>query len=138
MHKYCDIFLASGHTDVMALLLAMSDKSRTIAERKEIWRIWRTMYYSYDDIIAFFSDSLFPQDGKTYFDVIVNTPDHTNFWELAMSLDTSGLDPKAYYLFWILCYGHNQYTQLAHEAFDYDPDTIHSVFPDIEEIVFQD
>jgi hypothetical protein len=67
------------------------------------------------------------------------TKDYNNFYELAMSLDMANLDPRAYYLYWILKYSPNRpvATTLSKEAFEYDPDTILSIFPDVKEIVFQ-
>ena len=129
-------------TDISELLCALVDPSHTIEERKELWREWQCHYYNCDDLTTFFDGVLFNrEDGVDYSEVMCKTQEYKNFYELAMSLDMANLDPRAYYLYWIMKYNKNQRptaTNLAREAFEYDPETILSIFPDIKEIVFQD
>lgn len=129
-------------TDISELLCALVDPSHTIEERKELWREWQCYYYNCDDLMTFFDGVLFNrEDGVDYSEVMCKTQEYKNFYELAMSLDMANLDPRAYYLYWIMKYNKNQRptaTNLAREAFEYDPETILSIFPDVKEIVFQD
>ena len=129
-------------TDISELLCALVDPSHTIEERKELWREWQCHYYNCDDLMTFFDGVLFNrEDGVDYSEVMCKTQEYKNFYELAMSLDMANLDPRAYYLYWILKYSPTMRpvaTNLSKEAFEYDPETILSIFPDIKEIVFQD
>ena len=128
-------------TDISELLCALVDPSHTIEERKELWREWQYHYYNCDDLTTFFDGVLFNrEDGVDYSEVMCKTQEYKNFYELAMSLDMANLDPRAYYLYWILKYSPLRTTavNLLREAFEYDQETILSIFPDIKEIVFQD
>lgn len=124
-------------TNVMELLVALVDPNNSIEEKREVWNKWRYSYYNPDDLMAFFSDSLFADGGLDFLHVVCNN-DYKNFYEMACSLDLAGFDPRAYYLFWILGYGHKEKTELAKEAFEYDPETILAIFPDVQEVVFDD
>ena len=125
------------HTNVMELLLALVDPQNSIEDKRRVWKVWRDWKYSPDELHEFFSDSLFADGGFQFLDIVCNT-DHSNFYEMAMSLDLANFDPRAYYLYWILGYGHGEKTQLVKDAFDYDPDTILSIFPYFKEIVLED
>ncbi len=125
------------HTDIMEMLLALVDPSNSIEEKREVWNKWRYSYYNPDDLMGFFSDSLFADGGFDFLNIVCNN-DYKNFYEMAINLDLANFDPKAYYLFWILGYGHKEKTQLVKEAFEYDPETILAIFPDIQEVVFDD
>lgn len=139
MIDYNTIFHGSsmlGSTDITELLMALVSPDNSIDEKRKVWDMWQHSYYNPDDVISFFGDSLFNEtDSTTYLKVICGTEDYHNFYELAMSLDVANIDPRAYYLFWILNYGHKAYTQIVKDALDYDPDTIHTIFPQIEEVL---
>ena len=138
MIDYNKIFDQNTHTtDVEELLLALFDRNNTIADKRKVWKRWRDEYFSDDVLIEFFSDTLFAPDRTNYLDAFLQG-DYKNFYELACSLDLSGIDPKAYYIYWILCYGHKYHTDLLKEALEYDPDTILSIFPDINEVILGD
>ena len=131
----------SGHgysmkTNIMELMVALIDPSNSIQEKREIWNEWEHNYYNFYDLHEFFEDSLFFKDGVNLLDVFVREKNYKNFYELAISLDMANIDQKAYYMFLILNYGHKFYTQIVKDAFEYDPDTILSIFPDINEVVF--
>ena len=124
-------------TNIMELLMALVDSSNSIADKRNLWNKWQTEYYSTDDVMSFFSDSLFSDGGLRFFDIICHT-DYKNFYEMACSLDLAGFDPKAYYLYWILGYGHKEKTQLVKDALEYDPDVIKGMFPDIEQVIMNE
>ena len=125
------------HTDIMELLVALVDPQNSIEDKRRVWKVWRDWKYNPDELHEFFSDSLFSDGGFQFLDIVCSN-DYKNFYEMAMSLDLANYDPKAYYLYWILGYGHKEKTQLVKDAFEYDPDTIRSIFPDIEQVVFAD
>ena len=138
MIDYNKIFDKNTHTtNVGELLLALFDRNNTIADKRKVWKRWRDEYFSDDVLIEFFSDTLFAPDRTNYLDAFLQG-DYKNFYELACSLDLSGIDPKAYYIYWILCYGPKHHTDLLKEALEYDPDTILSIFPDINEVILGD
>lgn len=124
-------------TNILELLVALVDPSNSIEDRRRLWDEWQYCHYSPDQLMEFFSDSLFDDGGYRFLDIVCSN-DYRNFYEMAMSLDLANFDPKAYYLYWILGYGHDEKTQLVKDAFDYDPDTILSIFPDIREILFDE
>lgn len=124
-------------TDIMALLMVLVDPNIPLTEKKIVWNKWRYQNYSNDELMEFFSDSLFEDGGFRFLDIVCSN-DYRNFYEMAMSLDMANFDPKAYYLYWILGYGHGEKTQLVKDAFKYDPDTILSLIPDFKEIVLED
>ena len=137
MIDYNKIFDQNTHTtDVEELLLALFDRNNTIADKRKVWKRWRDEYFSNDALIEFFSNSLFADDESNYLDAILKC-EYKNFYELACTLDCAGIDPKAYYIYWILCYGHKYHTDLLKEALEYDPDTILSIFPDINEVILE-
>ena len=126
-------------TVISELLCALVDPSHTIEERKELWREWQCHYYNCDDLTTFFDGVLFNrEDGVDYSEVMCKTQEYKNFYELACTLDLAGIDPRAYYVYWILCYGHKFATGYLKEALEYDPDTIKGMFPDIEQVLFVD
>ena len=125
------------HTNIMELLMALVDPRNSIEDKRRVWKVWKEWKYNPDELHEFFSDSLFEDGGFQFLDIVCHT-DYKNFYEMAMSLDMANFDPRAYYLYWILGYGHKEKTQLVKEAFEYDPDTIRSIFPDIEQVVFAD
>lgn len=142
----CDkIFDRNAHTtDLGELLMALFDHRNTTAEKSKVWKHWRDEYFSKDALIEFFSDTLFADGKSNYLDAILKC-EYKNFYELAYTLDCSGVDPKAYYVYWILCYGHklesvphkeSVESVLLREALEYDPETIKGMFPDIEEVLF--
>lgn len=138
MIDYNKIFDKNTHTtDVGELLLVLFDRNNTLADKRKVWKRWRDEYFSDDVLIEFFSDTLFAPDRTNYLDAFLQG-DYKNFYELACSLDLSGIDPKAYYIYWILCYGHKHHTDLLKEALEYDPDTIKGMFPDIEQVIMND
>ena len=138
MIDYNRIFDRNAHTtNVEELLLTLFDRNNTTSDKRKVWKRWRDEYFSNDALIEFFSDSLFAQDKSNYFDAILKC-EYKNFYELACTLDCSGIDPKAYYIYWILCYGHKFETGYLKEALEYDPDTIKGMFPDIEQVLFVD
>ena len=107
------IFTGSS-TNIMELLVALADPANSIEEKRLIWNKWET----------------------NYLDVMLGT-NYKDFYELMMSLDLAAIDPKAYYLFWILGYGHNGYTKLVEDAFEYDPETILAIFPCFKEVILE-
>lgn len=128
-------------TDIEELLLALIDPKNTIEDKREVWRQWQNHYYNMDDIVGFFDGSLFNRDGgQDYTEIMCKSSDWHSFYELAMSLDMANIDPKAYYLYWILRYNEDMRpwdSAILKEAFEYDPETILSIFPNIKEILFQ-
>lgn len=131
------IFAGSGiahTTDIMELLMALVDPNNSIEDKRKVFHIWQEYPYRMDELHEFFSDSLF-KDNE-YLNAICATADYKNFYEMAMTLDMAGIDPRAYYLYWILSYGRPTESQLIKDAFDYDPDTILSIFPNIQELLF--
>lgn len=124
-------------TDIMALLMVLVDPNIPLTEKKIVWNKWRYQNYNNDELMEFFSDSLFEDGGFRFLDIVCSN-DYRNFYEMAMSLDMANFDPKAYYLYWILGYGHGEKTQLVKDAFEYDPDVIKGMFPDIEQVLFVD
>jgi hypothetical protein len=127
----------TGSTNIGELLLTLFDRNNTLADKRKVWRRWRDEFFSNDALIEFFSDSLFAKDSPNYLDAVLRG-NYKNFYELACTLDLSGIDPKAYYIYWILCYGHKYTTDLLNEALEYDPETIKGMFPDIEKVLFVD
>ena len=138
MINYNKIFNRNAHTtNIGELLMVLFNPNNTTSDKRKVWKRWRDEYFSNDVLLEFFSDSLFPQDDRVgYFDVLVNTPNYKNFYEMTCSLDMAGIDPKAYYIYWILCYGHKYATDYLKEALEYDPETIKGMFPDIEQVLF--
>lgn len=127
----------NGNADIMELMMTLCDPSIPIAERKIVWNNWFSRYYQLDFLLEFFSEHLF--NGNMDYIHILSNPeigDKQNFYELAINLDLGAIDPKAYYLFWILTYGHYTNPQIVKDAYDYDAETINEIFPNIEEIVF--
>ena len=136
MIDYDRIFNRTSHTtDVGELLMALFNPNNTRADKRKVWKKWKEEYFSNDALIEFFSDSLFRDDNTNYLDAILKC-DYKNFYELACTLDLSGIDPKAYYIYWILCYGHKYASDLLKVALEYDPETIKGMFPDIEQVLF--
>ena len=136
MIDYNKIFDQNTHnTNVGELLLVLFDRNNTLADKRKVWKRWRDEYFSNDVLIEFFSDTLFAPDRTNYLDAFLQV-DYKNFYELAFSLDLSGIDRKVYYIYWILCYGHKYHTDLLKEALEYDPETIKGMFPDIEQVIF--
>ena len=129
------IFTGSS-TNIMELLVALADPANSIEEKRLVWNKWKTTYYNLDETIEFFSDTLFKDGDTNYLDIITHT-NYKDFYELMMSLDLAAIDPKAYYLFWILGYGHNGYTKLVEDAFEYDPETILAIFPCFKEVILE-
>ena len=124
-------------TDIMELLMVLANPEISLTEKRIVWDKWRYINYNPDVLMEFFSDSLFEDGGFRFLDIVCHN-DYKNFYEMAMSLDMANFDPRAYYLYWILGYGHGEKTQLVKDAFDYDPDTILSMIPDFKEIVLED
>lgn len=133
--------------DVSELLMALLSPENTIDEKKVVWKLWKDKYYSMDALIMFFSDTLFNMDGYNYLTAFCECGKEKNFFELAMSMDMGNIDPNAYYLFWILNYGHDnktigqtgeEFTQIVKDAYDYDPERMLNLFPDIEKVVFDE
>lgn len=136
MIDYNKIFDQNTHnTNVGELLLVLFDRNNTLADKRKAWKRWRDEYFSNDVLIEFFSDTLFAPDRTNYLDAFLQV-NYKNFYELAFSLDLSGIDRKVYYIYWILCYGHKYHTDLLKEALEYDPETIKGMFPDIEQVIF--
>ena len=129
--------------DVSELLMALLSPVNSIEEKKDIWELWKDKYYSMDALILFFGDTLFNMDGYNYLSAFCECGKEKNFFELAMSMDMGNIDPNAYYLFWILNYGHDtnnggSFTQIVKDAYDYDPERMLNLFPDIEKVVFDE
>ena len=138
MIDYDRIFNRTSHTtDVGELLMALFNPNNTLVDKRKVWRKWRDEYFSNDALIEFFSDSLFADDKSNYLDAILKC-EYKNFYELACTLDLAGIDPRAYYIYWILCYGHKYTTELLKEALEYDPETIKGMFPDIEQVIMNE
>lgn len=130
------IFTPNG-TNIYELLVALVDPNVPLVEKRIVWHKWRDIYYNNDELIEFFSDSLFEDGGFRFLDIVCHN-DYRNFYEMAMSLDMANFDPRAYYLYWILGYGHDEKTQLVKDAFDYDPDAILAIFPCFKEVILED
>ena len=129
--------------DVSELLMALLSPVNSIEEKKDIWELWKDKYYSMDALILFFGDTLFNMDGYNYLSAFCECGKEKNFFELAMSMDMGNIAPNAYYLFWILNYGHDtnnggSFTQIVKDAYDYDPERMLNLFPDIEKVVFDE
>ena len=129
--------------DVSELLMALLSPVNSIEEKKDIWGLWKDKYYSMDALILFFGDTLFNMDGYNYLSAFCECGKEKNFFELAMSMDMGNIDPNAYYLFWILNYGHDtnnggSFTQIVKDAYDYDPERMLNLFPDIEKVIFDE
>ena len=129
--------------DVSELLMALLSPVNSIEEKKDIWVLWKDKYYSMDALILFFGDTLFNMNGYNYLSAFCECGKEKNFFELAMSMDMGNIDPNAYYLFWILNYGHDtnnggSFTQIVKDAYDYDPERMLNLFPDIEKVVFDE
>ena len=129
--------------DVYELLMALLAPVNSIEEKKDIWELWKDKYYSMDALILFFGDTLFNMNGYNYLSAFCECGKEKNFFELAMSMDMGNIDPNAYYLFWILNYGHDtnnggSFTQIVKDAYDYDPERMLNLFPDIEKVVFDE
>ena len=129
--------------DVSELLMALLSPVNSIEEKKDIWELWKDKYYSMDALILFFGDTLFNMDGYNYLSAFCECGKEKNFFELAMSMDMGNIDPNAYYLFWILNYGHDtnnggSFTQIVKDAYDYDPERMLNLFPDIEKVIFDE
>ena len=129
--------------DVSELLMALLSPVNSIEEKKDIWELWKNKYYSMDALIVFFGDTLFNMDGYNYLSAFCECGKEKNFFELAMSMDMGNIDPNAYYLFWILNYGHDNnnggsFTQIVKDAYEYDPERMLNLFPDIEKVVFDE
>lgn len=129
--------------DVSELLMALLSPVNSIEEKKDIWELWKDKYYSMDALILFFGDTLFNMNGYNYLSAFCECGKEKNFFELAMSMDMGNIDPNAYYLFWILNYGHDtnnggSFTQIVKDAYDYDPERMLNLFPDIEKVVFDE
>lgn len=129
--------------DVSELLMALLSPVNSIEEKKDIWGLWKNKYYSMDALIVFFGDTLFNMDGYNYLSAFCECGKEKNFFELAMSMDMGNIDPNAYYLFWILNYGHDtnnggSFTQIVKDAYDYDPERMLNLFPDIEKVIFDE
>ena len=129
------IFTGSN-TNIMELLMVLVDQNNSIEDRRRVWKVWRDWKYNPDELNEFFSDSLFADGGFRFLDIVCHN-DYKNFYEMAMSLDLANFDRRDYYFYWILGYGHKEKTQLVKEALEYDPDTILSIFPDINEVIFE-
>ena len=123
--------------------MALLSPVNSIEEKKDIWELWKDKYYSMDALILFFGDTLFNMDGYNYLSAFCECGKEKNFFELAMSMDMGNIDPNAYYLFWILNYGHDtnnggSFTQIVKDAYDYDPERMLNLFPDIEKVIFDE
>ena len=128
------------HTDIMELLMALVDPQNSIEDKRKIWKVWRDWKYNPDELHEFFSDSLFADGGFQFLDIVCHN-DYKNFYEMAMSLDLANFDPKAYYLYWILCYNEDMRpwdSAILKEALEYDPETIKGMFPDIEQVIMNE
>lgn len=133
------IFSGSGYsksTNIEQLMIALVDPANTIEEKKVIWNEWENTYYNFGDLYDFFQDTLF-NDGFNFLDVFVRASNYKNFYELAIDLDQANINTQAYLLFFILNYGHKFYTQIVKDAFEYDSDAILAIFPDINEVIFE-
>lgn len=119
------------------LLMTLADPNASLLEKQEKFHDWTLFYYSGDAVHEFFSDSLFRDNGETnYLDVMLGT-NYKDFYEMVMSLDLANMDPKAYYIYWILTSGHDELSaKFLKEALDFDGDTIRGIFPDIEKVLF--
>ena len=129
--------------DVSELLMALLSPVNSIEEKKDIWVLWKDKYYSMDALILFFGDTLFNMNGYNYLSAFCECGKEKNFFELAMRMDMGDGGPNAYYLFWILKYGHDtnnggSFTQIVKDAYDYDPERMLNLFPDIEKVVFDE
>lgn len=125
-----------NNTNIMELIMALVDKTNSISDKRRVWKVWRDWKYNPDELHEFFSDSLFADGGFRFLDIVCHN-DYKNFYEMASSLDLANFDRRAYYFYWILGYGHKEKTQLVKEALEYDPETILSIFPDINEVILE-
>ena len=125
--------------DIEEYLLKLADPSISVEEKKSLFNEWRISWYTPDAVHEFFSDSLFSSDNTNYFDVMLHTDDYRDFYEMVLSLDLANIDPRAYYIYWVLSYGNDCLsTKFLKEAMEYDPDTILSIFPDLQEVLFSE
>lgn len=124
-------------TDLGELLLALASPAVSLSEKREIWDCWRSRYFDESAVKEFLSETpLFADDGEAYLNAMLQADDHRNFYEMAMSLDLANIDPKLYYIYWILMSPRGTEKGLLKEAIEYDPETIKGLFPDIEQILF--
>jgi hypothetical protein len=120
------------------LLDKMIDPKLPIAKKREIWHMWQQFFYSGDAVQEFLGDALFSADAPNYLQAMLSS-DYKNFYELVMTLDLYNIDPRAYYLYWILTYGNSPLSEsYLKEAMEYDPDTVISVFPCVREVVLNE
>ena len=123
---------------VSKLLDKMIDPSLSITKKREIWHMWQQFFYSGDAVQEFLGDALFSADAPNYLQAMLSS-DYRNFYELVMTLDLYNIDPRAYYLFWILTYGNSPLSETyLKEAMEYDPETVISVFPCVREVVLNE
>lgn len=121
------------------LLMMLANPNIPLATKQKKFHDWKLFFYSPDAVHEFFSDSLFRNNGETnYLDIMLGT-NYKDFYEMVMSLDLANMDPKAYYIYWILTYGNDKLSaKFIKEALDFDGDTIRGIFPDIEKVLFDD
>ena len=124
-------------TDIGELLLAIASPAIPLSDKKAIWDCWCRHYFDESAVKQFLACTpLFADNGEAYLNAMLSAANHKDFYEMAMSLDLAGIDPKLYYIYWILMSPRSTERGLLKEAIEYDPDTILSIFPDIEKVVF--
>lgn len=124
-------------TDIGELLLAIASPAIHLSDKKTIWDCWCHHYFDESAVKEFLAATpLFADNGEAYLNAMLSAANHKDFYEMAMSLDLAGIDPKLYYIYWILMSPRSTEKGLLKEAIEYDPDTILSIFPDIEKVVF--
>ena len=84
------------------LLMMLANPNIPLATKQKKFHDWKLFFYSPDAVHEFFSDSLFRNNGETnYLDIMLGT-NYKDFYEMVMSLDLANMDPKAYYIYWII------------------------------------
>ena len=123
--------------DLAELLLALASPTIPLSEKREIWDCWCYHYFDESAVKEFLADTpLFSDNGEAYLNAMLQAADHKNFYEMAMSLDLAGLDPKLYYIYWILMSPRSTEKGLLKEAIEYDPETILAICPYVKEVIF--
>lgn len=125
-------------TDIGELLLALASPAIPLSDKKAIWDCWR---HHFDDsaVKEFLADTpLFADNGEAYLNAMLSAANHKDFYEMAMSLDLAGIDPRLYYIYWILMSPRSTERGLLREAIEYDPETILSICPYVREVILNE
>ena len=126
-------------TDIGELLLALASPAISLSDKKAIWECWRCHYFDESAVKEFLADTpLFADNGEAYLNAMLSAANHKDFYEMAMSLDLAGIDPRLYYIYWILMSPRGTERGLLKEAIEYDPETIYTICPYVREVILDE